>query len=469
MSASESSASPVVRRAVTALDGPPWRVAVLVAAGTGAIALATWLAGGTKTPMPQLIHVVTVTTAITRGPIAGGAAGAVAGLALGPLMPLDVTTGEAQSLQGWVLRLVVYVLVGVTTGALSRAVRRADSNFRATVTRLPVAVVVATSSRPDGVVTYANDPATDLFGAMIGRRVAEIFEARQARTPDGTLFGSEQLPVTPRAVIGGGVPARLDIVDPAGHHRSIQIRAFRAADGQVIAAVEDLTAEARFERSRRHLVTLAGHHLRTPLTPLVGFSSLLAEHAERTGDDTLRQYSAVLGRSAARLHALVDRLTKLARLQPAMIQEYRSVDVNMIVGVVVGALDDRVQTGALPDGATAFVVLDHVRAALEELVDNALVHGRPPVRVEVRLVSEHVEVVVSDAGPGLPDSIDLDELFLPFTGAGADPETEAPNGQGLGLALALSHCHATRAELDYDRRNGSFVVRLPRDPGDLRA
>jgi signal transduction histidine kinase len=468
VSGSESSPSPLVRRAVTALGGDPWRVAVLVGVATVAIGLVTWLAGGTKTPVPQLVHLVTVTAAVTRGPLAGGVAGAVAGLALGPLMPLDVATGEAQSLQGWILRLVVYVLVGVTTGALSRAVRHADTNFRDTMTRLPVAVVGATSSRPDGVVTYANEPAVEMFGDMVGQRIAQVFEARQARTPDGNRFGIERLPATPAAVTGGGVPARLDIVDPAGHHRSIQIRAFRATDGQVVAAVEDLTAEARFERSRRHLVTLAGHHLRTPLTPLVGFGSLLAEHAERTGDDTLRQYSAVLGRSAARLHTLVDRLTQLARLQPAMIQEYRSVDVNMIVGVVMGALDDRVQTGALPGGAIAFVVPDHARAAIEELVDNALVHGRPPVRVEVRLASEHVEVVVSDAGPGLPDSIDLDELFLPFTGVGADPETGAPNGQGLGLALALSHCHATRAELDYDRRNGSFVVRLPRDPGDRR-
>lgn len=71
--------------------------------------------------------------------------------------------------------------------------------------------------------------------------------------------------------------------------------------------------------------------------------------------------------------------------------------------------------------------------ALRELVDNAHIHGRPPVRLIFEADGDrHVLLTVSDGGPGIPAAA-RDLVFEPF--GRLDRATDGP-GLGLGLTIA---------------------------------
>jgi signal transduction histidine kinase len=81
-----------------------------------------------------------------------------------------------------------------------------------------------------------------------------------------------------------------------------------------------------------------------------------------------------------------------------------------------------------------------LRAAIDEhglqrivvnLVENAFVHGAPPVQVVVTEQDGYVVVRVADAGPGMPEDL-LARATARFTRA---PDARARPGSGLGLAL----------------------------------
>lgn len=86
------------------------------------IGLTTWLVyatGGTGQPYLHALYVPVILAAFVAGWPGGALAGLVAGLAVGPWMPLDVAAGTAQSTVGWLYRTAFFTLVGALTGGLT--------------------------------------------------------------------------------------------------------------------------------------------------------------------------------------------------------------------------------------------------------------------------------------------------------------------------------------------------------------
>jgi diguanylate cyclase len=92
-----------------------WVVTALGLAG-----VITYLAGGSSTAVPHAFYLPIIVAAVRLG--ASGALGIslLAGLAMGPLMPLDVAAGTAQSPGNWITRLVIFVAIGQFTAYLVR-------------------------------------------------------------------------------------------------------------------------------------------------------------------------------------------------------------------------------------------------------------------------------------------------------------------------------------------------------------
>ncbi len=108
-----------------ALDNAPWSgdiimrwatavgVALLMAAVTGLV----WLTGGTQAAYLHLIYIPILLAASSFGVVGGVVAAVIAGVGVvGPLMPLDTSTGEMQPLGSWLFRLGVFLAFGVAAG-----------------------------------------------------------------------------------------------------------------------------------------------------------------------------------------------------------------------------------------------------------------------------------------------------------------------------------------------------------------
>jgi predicted signal transduction protein with EAL and GGDEF domain len=103
----------------------------------GALALAcigvTWFVfatGGVKFATLHLMYLPIILAALACGTAGGILTGAFGGLLLGPYMPLDTVSGEAQNLANWLYRMGSFCLVGgivgIGVGTLRRQLERLD-------------------------------------------------------------------------------------------------------------------------------------------------------------------------------------------------------------------------------------------------------------------------------------------------------------------------------------------------------
>ena len=93
--------------------------AALVTLGIVAAWLGTYAEGGTKSVLPQLFYLPIIFAASRFGWPGAIATAVAAGVLAGPVMPLDVSAGTAQSPAAWAARLVVYLTVGLLVAWLA--------------------------------------------------------------------------------------------------------------------------------------------------------------------------------------------------------------------------------------------------------------------------------------------------------------------------------------------------------------
>jgi signal transduction histidine kinase len=99
---------------------------------------------------------------------------------------------------------------------------------------------------------------------------------------------------------------------------------------------------------------------------------------------------------------------------------------------------------------------------LENLIENALVHGPPEgmVSVSVEAAADRVRLTVRDDGPG-PEAAVRGRLFERFWRA---PEAAARPGSGLGLSIvaAIAERHGARVSVE----GSAFAVSFPVAPAE---
>lgn len=88
----------------------------LVAVGIAVGAVLVYATGGTKFVAPHLLYVPVLIAGILFGWRGGVVSGVVAGLSIGPLMPLDVAAALPQTSFGWLIRTGFFVLIGTVAG-----------------------------------------------------------------------------------------------------------------------------------------------------------------------------------------------------------------------------------------------------------------------------------------------------------------------------------------------------------------
>lgn len=81
--------------------------------------LLVYLTTGTRFVYVHLMYIPVVLGAISFGVRGGLFFGLLAGLSIGPFMPLNTLTGEMQSLGGWVFRTVFFMLTGSVVGTFA--------------------------------------------------------------------------------------------------------------------------------------------------------------------------------------------------------------------------------------------------------------------------------------------------------------------------------------------------------------
>lgn len=226
-----------------------------------------------------------------------------------------------------------------------------------------------------------------------------------------------------------------------------------AARTEQVRAIADAAAQARIaiegDRTRTALLAAVSHDLRSPLASAkASVGGLLSPDVRFDAADTTALLRTA-DESIDRLVALVEDLLQMSRLQAgALAVSMEEVDVRTVIDDALAFL--RVPTGVIDievaaDATTVWADETLLQRVLSNLLTNALRYSPPGSypRVGARRHRDSVDLVVSDAGPGVP-AAEHDRMFQPFQRLG---DTDTDTGTGLGLAIARGLSNAMGASL----------------------
>lgn len=308
------------------------------------------------------------------------------------------------------------------------------------------------------------DAAVTLTGAELDSDVGQWVYDQQK--PAGR--GTDTLPATAALYLPLKAPMRTRGVlavasrEPRELEVPEQQRMLDAFAAQIALALErvhyveiarDALVNMESERLRNSLLSAISHDLRTPLTTIVGFSSMLANGraAAQAGDAAAAARLAqregelvdAIHDEALRMTGIVTNLLDMARLQAGSLQLKRQWSLlEETVGAALAACRRVLARHHARVALPADLPLLQMDAVLMErlftnLFENAAKYTPPDTSLDIgaERVTEDgqpfVRVHVDDHGPGLPAGMEA-RIFDKFTRG--EKESATP-GIGLGLAI----------------------------------
>jgi two-component system, OmpR family, sensor histidine kinase CreC len=187
------------------------------------------------------------------------------------------------------------------------------------------------------------------------------------------------------------------------------------------------------------------HELKNPVAAIRASAEVLEESALDEPAEA-RRFVARIREATARIERLLGELLSLARIEARGAEAFEPVDVAKVAERTLESLGDQRTRVSLEAASGAFTRGDEkwLGRALQNLVDNALVHSEPGSSVRVRVTRDGSLVRASVTSSGsVPQAIRA-RLFRRFVTARSDR-----GGTGLGLAIvrAVAEAHGGRAEL----------------------
>ncbi|TPW28961.1 ATP-binding protein [Pararhizobium mangrovi] len=231
-----------------------------------------------------------------------------------------------------------------------------------------------------------------LLATVLTRPLRLLQEAAERIGPDGTLPHIEE-------------------------KGSADVRATAHALNQLSSRLKAAT------ESRMRLVAAAGHDLRTPITRM----RLRAEFLDEPQRGKWLNDTNELERIAESAITLVR--------EEAATTETKAFDLDGEVAHVCHELGRMGYPVGMEELDACRIVADplSLRRALRNLVLNAATHGRS-AHVALACTADTARIVITDEGPGIPDTL-LDKAFEPFFRADPARNHTIP-GAGLGMAIA---------------------------------
>jgi two-component system, OmpR family, osmolarity sensor histidine kinase EnvZ len=245
-------------------------------------------------------------------------------------------------------------------------------------------------------------------------------------------------------------PSQADLTPPPLHARAApELSAIDKAYRELLQRYQ------RFEAERALLLAGVSHDLRSPLARIRMAAELLPELADAPD---IAKRRAVIVRNTQVADRLVGSFLDHVRAGELLMNE--SCDIAQLARHVVAA-QDRPAADISVD-TPASLMLDNVNPLLLErvinnLIDNAFAHGRPPVRVCVQaLPGGGASLGVGDSGAGIA-AAQRDHVLQAFARGDA---ARGSAGLGLGLATVTRIANRLGGSVSFDSAQGLHWVRV---------
>jgi signal transduction histidine kinase len=232
----------------------------------------------------------------------------------------------------------------------------------------------------------------------------------------------------------------------------------------------------RLDNAKSEFISIASHQLRTPITAIKGYVSLVLEGSYGKVNAEVQDVLEKVYRVQTQLSQLVEDLLNVSRIEAGRIQyQYAPTRLEMIITDLVDmfsitardkgiALRMHLSKKALPE---LTIDANKIKETISNLIDNAVKYT--PQGGEVKVILEGDEarrvarVIVEDNGVGISPE-DKSRLFEKFVRS-KETTQMVTSGTGLGLYVGKNfvEAHGGRiwAESEGSGMGARFIVELP--------
>jgi signal transduction histidine kinase len=214
------------------------------------------------------------------------------------------------------------------------------------------------------------------------------------------------------------------------------------------------------------------HELRTPLNAIIGYSEILEEEAQETGQEAFLPDLQKIQASGRHLLALIDDVLDLTMIEAGRMDLFlERFDLSDVIEEVVAAVEpllgkngNTLSVHAPPDLGSIYADPDKVGQSLFNLLSNAckFTHQGSITLEAARENGDWVIFRVRDTGIGMTAE-QIGRLFEAFTQADASA-TRRYGGTGLGLTISRHFCRMMGGDITVESAFGkgaTFTIRLP--------
>jgi signal transduction histidine kinase len=307
-------------------------------------------------------------------------------------------------------------------------------------------------------IRTVNRPGASIFSCppVLGRYLGEFLDEKASASITGLLEEAHQTGIANAEYVTDTEVFRITVKPLQSSSLTLiyfeNITSARHAEKALMELVRD----------KSNFLASVSHELRTPLTAVIGYAALLSE--PNTGRDEGARSAMVqdMTDQAWDLAGIVEDLLAVARAEIGGLNVV-AVPVNLRANVaqviesmgtegrVVTVTGDREITGV---GDPA-----RFRQIVRNLLRNALVHGSPPITIEIVAGEAHAALRVTDQGQGVPDEL-ADSIFAQYV---TGNQTDAPGRLGVGLWISRELATLMGGQITYQRNRNetTFQATIP--------
>lgn len=209
---------------------------------------------------------------------------------------------------------------------------------------------------------------------------------------------------------------------------------------------------ARVDKSKSAFISVAAHELKTPITLIEGYSSMMQDLIRENKGASLQSLLAGMTTGIGRLRSIVDDMIDVSMIDNNLLKlNYQPIQVNQMVDAMEVEIESTLKTRNLTfirndfEGNRQWIYIDPTRMqqALRNLINNAIKYTPDggKITIDGRTLPGFIEVTVTDTGIGISHE-NQPIIFEKFGQLGrlelhSSSKTKFKGGgPGLGLPIA---------------------------------
>jgi signal transduction histidine kinase len=233
----------------------------------------------------------------------------------------------------------------------------------------------------------------------------------------------------------------------------------------------------QLDATKDEFVSMASHQLRTPLTSVKGYLSMVLEGDAGNLNPAQEKLLKEAYNSSERMVRLISDFLNVSRLRTGkFVIERTMVNVASLIDGEISQLEATAATRELKlhyvkpaEFPTLALDKGKIQQVIMNLIDNAIFYSHPGGDIWIELIKKQDEIIfrVKDQGIGVPVS-ERKQLFTKFYRA-SNARKQRPDGTGIGLFMAQKIIVAHGGAIIFESTEGkgsTFGFRIPIEQPD---